>query len=267
MLDYTNVILSKKSGLNTISMSKITRTSRVFSISALLWLTIGTAEAEFIGLNIGASHWESATTSSFDNNGSDSIDLIDDLDVDNPEQSSMTFILEHPITALPNIRYQGSHLDSDTSLQGETFSSGNQVSSAFDLSHDDIVLYYQLLDNWVDLDLGVDVKRLDGEVSFAGETGSAVSVDETIPLLYLSARFDLPLDGLYIGANINADVIDLGVSESSAQDSTIMMGYESGTGLGIEGGYKHFSLDLDNVDSADTDLEYDSVFLNGYINF
>jgi len=45
------------------------------------------------------------------------------------------------------------------------------------------------------------------------------------------------------------------------------MGYESGNGLGIEGGYKYFSLDLDNVDSADTDLEYDSVFLNGYINF
>jgi len=248
-------------------MSKITRTSCVYSISALLWLTTGTAQAEFIGLNIGAKHWESTATSSFDSNDSDSIDLIDDLDVDNPEQSSMTFILEHPISALPNIRYQGSYLDSDTSLQGESFSSGNHASSAFDLSHEDIVLYYQLLDNWVDLDLGVDVKRLDGEVSFAGATSSTIAVDETIPLLYLSARFDLPLNGLYVGADINANVIDLGISESSAQDSTIMLGYESGTGLGIEGGFKYFSLDLDNVDAPDTDLEYDGVFLNGYINF
>jgi outer membrane protein len=157
-------------------MSKITLTNRVCLISALLWLTIGTAEAEFIGLNLGASHWQSATSSSFEANDTDSIDLIDDLDVDNPEQSSMTFILEHPITALPNIRYQGSQLDSNTSLRGETFSSEGQASSAFDLSHDDIVLYYQLLDNWVDLDLGVDVKRLDGEVSFAGANSSAVSV-------------------------------------------------------------------------------------------
>ena len=248
-------------------MSKISLTSRVCSISALLWLTIGTANAEFIGLNLGVSHWKSTTSSSFESNDTDSIDLIDDLDVDNPEQSSMTFILEHPITALPNIRYQGSQLDSNTNLQGETFSSEGQTSSAFDLSHDDIVLYYQLLNNWVDLDLGVDVKRLDGEVSFAGTTSSAVSVDETIPLLYLSARFDLPLDGLYLGANINANVIDLGVSESSAQDSTFMMGYESGTGLGIEGGYKRFSLDLDNVDEPDTDLQYEGVYLNGYINF
>jgi outer membrane protein len=225
-------------------------------------LMTGTVEAEFVGLNIGVSRSASTTPNSFD-----SIDLIDDLDVDNPQHSSMTIILEHPITALPNIRYQGSQLVSDISINGEVFNFGNRNSSTFDLSQDDIVLYYQLLDNWVNLDLGVDVKRLDGEVSFDGNTGSTVSVDETIPLLYLSARFDLPLDGLYVGADINAGVIDLGLSESSAQDSTFLMGYESGTGLGIEGGYKHFSLDLNNVDAPDTDLEYDGIFLNGYVNF
>lgn len=242
-------------------------TGRILAISAFLWLTNGTAQAEFIGLNLSASQWAPATPSSFDSTDSESIDLIDDLDVDDPSQSSMTFILEHPISALPNIRYQDSQLDSDLSINGAAFNPGYEGSTTFDLSHDDIVLYYQLLDNWVDLDLGVDVKRLDGEVSYNGTSGNTVSVDETIPLLYLSARFDLPLDGLYVGADINANVIDLGISESSAQDSTIMMGYESGTGLGIEGGYKYFSLDLDNVDAADTDLEYDGVFLNGYINF
>ena len=245
----------------------IARPSCVCSILALSWLAIGTAEAEFIGLNISSSHLESSPINSFDRNSSDSIELIDDLDIDDPGHSSMAIILEHPITALPNIRYQGSKLDSETSLRGETFSSGNKVSSSFDLAHDDIVLYYQLLNNWVDLDLGVDMKRLDGEVSFAGPARSTVSVDETIPLLYLSARFDLPLEGAYLGANINTNVIDLGISESTAQDSTIMMGYESENGLGIEGGYKHFSLDLDTVESSDTDLEYDSVFLNGYIKF
>lgn len=248
-------------------MSKMSGTGHVLAISAVLWLTIGTAQAEFIGLNLSASNWASISPSSFDSTDSDSIDLIDDLDVDDPSQTSMTFILEHPIGVLPNIRYQGSQLDSDLRISGAAFDSGNQSSSTFDLAHDDIVLYYQLLDNWVDLDLGVDVKRVDGEISYNSTPGNTVSIDETIPLLYLSARFDLPLDGLYVGANINANVIDLGISESSAQDSTIMMGYESGTGLGIEGGYKYFSLDLDNVDAADTELEYDGVFLNGYINF
>ncbi len=248
-------------------MSRMSNAVRVFLISAFLWPTIGTAEAEFIGLNISTGNWASPPSGSFDSTDSDSFDLIDDLDVDDPSQTSLTFILEHSITALPNIRYQGSQLDSAISINGEAFNSGSRGSSAFDLSQDDIVLYYQLLDNWVNLDLGVDVKRLDGEVSYSGTSGNTVSVDETIPLLYLSARFDLPLDGLYVGADINADVINLGLSESSAQDSTIMMGYKSGNGLGIEGGYRYFSLDLDNVNAPDTDLEYDAIYLNGYFNF
>ena len=246
-------------------MSRMSETARILAISALISLTTGTAKAEFIGLNIGTNH--RALPRSFNSTGPESIDLIDDLDVDDPAHSSMTIILEHPITALPNIRYQVSQLDSDTSISGKAFNAGNQGRTTSDLSRDDVVIYYQLLDNWVNLDLGVDVKHLDGEVSFDGTSSSTVSVDETIPLLYLSARFDLPFEGLYVGADINANVIDLGISESSAQDSTIMMGYESGTGLGIEGGFKYFSLDLDNVDAPDTDLEYDGIFLNGYVNF
>lgn len=94
-----------------------------------------------------------------------------------------------------------------------------------------------------------------------------MEVDETIPLIYLSARYDLSNSGFYVGADINANFIDLGLSRSSAQDSTIMLGYDSGSGLGVEGGFKSFSLELDDIDNLDSDLEYDGVFLNGYFNF
>jgi len=244
-------------------------------VLACLWLPMGIANAEFIGLNIGASHWSPTVTSSSNNSDSGSIDLVDDLDVEDPGQSSMVIILEHPIVALPNIRYQGyeldssgtSTLDTDLNFNGETFASGNRVISTLDLSHDDIVLYYELLDNWVSLDLGVDLKRFDGEISVNGGINTSVDVDETIPLLYLSARFELPYNGFYVGANINADFINLGLSDSSAQDSTIMLGYESGNGLGVEGGFKYFSLQLDDANNLDTDLEYDGIYFNGYYNF
>ena len=255
-----------------ISMSP---TRSVLLTSAILGLAMGTAEAEFIGFNIGTKHWKPALSGTFNSQENSSIDLVDDLDVDNPEQSSMVLILEHPISALPNIRYQGydlgvsgtSTLASDIHFNGETFNSGNEVTSTVDLSHNDIVLYYQLLDNWVNLDLGVDLKRFDGEVSLDGATSTSIDIDETIPLLYLSARFDLPKSGFYVGANINTNFIDLGLSESNAQDSTIMLGYESGNGLGVEGGFKYFSLQLDDTNSLTTDLEYDGVYLNGYFNF
>lgn len=252
-------------------------TRSVLTLSAIFWLTLGTAEAEFIGLDISASQWSPTLGGNLNPGTGDSIDLVDDLDAEDSSQPSLVIILEHPIAALPNLRYQGynpdslglSPLDSNPNFSGEAFASGDPVTSSFDLSQDDIVLYYKLLDDWVDLDLGVDLKRFDGEVLLSGETTSSVDVDETIPLLYLSARFDLPRNGFYVGANINinSDLIDLGLSDSEAQDSTIMLGYESSSGLGVEGGYKYFSLDLDDVDSLDNDLEYDAIFLNGYYQF
>ena len=244
-------------------------TRTVFALSACFWLMIGNAEAEFIGLNIdgyGAQPAHSYNSASFD--------LVDDLDIDSPAQTSMVLIMEHQITALPNIRYQSYNLDSsdnhslnpDISFGQGSAGLGGNGSASYDLESNDLVLYYQLLDNWMDLDMGVDLKRLDGQVSQTG-TGSSIDVDETIPLLHLSARVDLPINGLYLGANINSNVMDLGISESQAQDSTIMLGFENGTGLGIAGGIKSFSLDLNNADDTNTDLEYDGLFVNGYLNF
>ena len=247
-------------------------TTRIVSaISAGLMLMIGSAGAEFVGLDIGANSGVAAQSNTFSNYSS-SIDLVDDLDSDSSAQSSMVLILEHPIAALPNIRYQGYNLDStetdngisSINLSGSTLNAAGGGNSAFDLDHEDIVLYYKLLDSKVDLDLGVDLKRFEGQIS---QTGSSFAVDETIPLLYLSARIDLPVTGLYLGANINANVVDLGISDSSAQDSTLMLGYQSDNGLGIEGGIKYFSLELNDAGNYDTEFEYDALYLNGYINF
>ena len=232
----------------------------------------GLVKADFVGVNIGAAHWSPALTGSFNsNNGGSPIDLNDDLGINEDSQTSLVFTLEHPIPALPNIRYQGYSLDStststpssDLNFNGKTFNSGNQLRSNFNLSHDDIVLYYQLLNNWISLDMGVDLKLFDGEVELSGDDTTRINIDETIPMLYLSARYDFPFSGFYIGADIN----NLGLGSSSAEDSTVKLGFESRTGLGIEGGIKTFSLELDDASSLDTDIKYDGIFLNGYYNF
>ena len=249
-------------------------TRSVSTIAVLAVLTLGTAKAEFIGLDIGAQKPPPALSGSLIDDSA-GFDLVDDLDVEDSVQNSMVLILEHPIPALPNIRYSGFELDSsgastlDSNLQfgGTNFSSGDQVVSTFDLSQDDIVLYYQLAGSNVDLDLGVDLKRFDGEISMSGASSTRVDIDETIPLLYLSARFDWPNSGFYVGADINSNIIDLGLSNSRAEDSTIRLGYDSGTGLGVEGGFKYYSLELDDGNNLDTDLRYDGIFLNGYYNF
>ena len=157
-------------------------TRSIFVTSTCLWLMIGTANAEFIGLNIGARNFAPAVGSAYNGSDYEGIELVDDLDIDNPEQSSMVLILEHPIKSLPNIRYQGydlnssslTTLDADVSLNGQTLTSGDEVTSSYDLSQNDVVLYYQLYNKRLNLDLGVDLKSFDGEISLAGpgSTGS-----------------------------------------------------------------------------------------------
>lgn len=232
----------------------------------------GHLSADFVGINIGAAHWSPALSGSFNSkNGGSLIDPDSDLGINDKPQTSLVLTVEHPIPVLPNIRYQGvslgssgtSTLDNNLNFNGKTFNSGSQLRSNFNLSHDDIVLYYQLLNNWINLDMGVDLKRFDGEVELSGDDTTRIEIEETIPMLYLSARYDFPLSGFYIGADIN----NLGLGSSTAEDSTVKLGFESRTGLGIEGGIKTFSLELDDGSELDTDIKYDGIFLNGYYNF
>lgn len=46
-----------------------------------------------------------------------------------------------------------------------------------------------------------------------------------------------------------------------------MLGYQSDNGARFEGGFKKFSLDLNQSNDIDANLEYDGLFLNGYFPF
>ena len=251
------------------------KTTRIILfLSTLLVLCVSSVRADFIGIKIGVNYWEPELTGSFicDQPLDTPIDLVGDLALEDITPSNLVLTLEHPIPLLPNIRYQSLDLDSMGSnvilpadaliFNGQSFS--GTVTSTFDLSHNDIVLYYEILDNWINLDIGLDIKIFDGEVTLDdGGIPNPVPIDETIPLLYLSARFDLPFSGFYIGADLNG----ASSSDNSIEDTSLMLGYESDSGLGIEGGIRKFSLELNDVTDVNTNLEYDGIYLNGYYHF
>lgn len=243
---------------------------RSLSTAAVLFFTFFThnSYSDFVGLNIGSSFWKPDVSGTFNSsNSSDNINLANDLNLSDHSGQALTLSFEHPIPSLPNIKIQNyslstsssANLSSSVSFNNQTFS--GSVSSTLDLSHNDIVFYYELLDNWVNLDLGLNLKVFEGEISLQD---SSIDINETIPLMYLSARFDLPFSGFYVGANIQNISLE---NSSSVEDSTLLIGYESSNGIGIEGGYKTFSLDLDDSNRLNTTLEYDGLYLNGYIHF
>lgn len=229
------------------------------------------AQADFIGLNIGAKVWTPDISGSVNGGGGD-ISLQNNLGYTDQTSNSLNLSFEHPIPMLPNIKIQNSDLNATSSstlqeqieFDNQTYIASTAVNSTLDLSHNDLVLYYELLDNWVNLDVGVDLKKFDGRVSIQDQDKvSSITVDETIPMLYIAARFDLPLSGFYVGANFN----QIGVGDSSAEDNSVMLGYESSQGMGIEGGIKTFTIDLQDTKDLNTNLEYDGLYVNGFYHF
>jgi hypothetical protein len=79
---------------------------------------------------------------------------------------------------------------------------------------------------------------------------------------YFKRKRDLPFTGFYVGADLN-----LNSGDNSAKDSTLLIGYESSIGLGIEVSVKAFSVDLDNADNIDTNIAYEGLYLNGFFHF
>ncbi len=225
-----------------------------------------TSFADMLGIYVGAGNWKPEFSGSAANGSTDSLEIGSDVNIDDKNQSGMYIAFEHPIPIIPNIMVttqdmasQGSGTFTGT-FGSQTFSGG--VDTEFDLSHRDYTLYYEILDNWVNLDIGLTGRQFDGFVNvtetanpsnFANE-----SLDGTLPMLYGKARFDLPFSGLSFSVIMNY----ISASGNTISDTSMVLGYESSFGLGIEGGIRTFNLELDDEDDFKTDLEFDGAFVN-----
>lgn len=201
------------------------------------------------------------------------VDFNRDLGFDDETGNVVYIAFEHGIPVIPNIKLQHtelkieatSTLNSGIEYGGKTFAAS--INSESDLSHTDITLYYQVLDNWVSLDLGFTVRLFDGFVSIEDATTPTTfakqEFDAAIPLLYAAARFDLPFSGLYTAVSINT----LGDGDNNFIDYQAILGYESSLGLGIEAGFRSMSLELDDIDDIEVDLTIDGGFVGVFYHF
>ena len=246
------------------------------------------AQADTIfGIYAGAARWTQEYSGTFGSSDSelppvcapgctDSFDLENDLGLDEEDGNTLWVAIEHPIPLLPNIKLErnelktsGNNTPVNNLVYGDTtFNAGTEVTTDFDLSHNDYVLYYEVLDNWVNLDIGIDIKQFDGSVSIRdvnGVIGSAEEkLDAPIPMLYLAARFDLPLTGLSFGAQ------GAGISAGGAtlKDIRFNIAYEFAFGLGIEAGQRNMTIEIDE-DEEDVfgDLEFKGNYIAATFHF
>ncbi len=249
------------------------------AMAASTLLAAPTASADrLLGIFVGASSWQQEFDGFIEDRDATlpaEIDFQDDLGLDDDNGNVLYVALEHPVPFLPNVMLKQTNIEvSGNGQVTQSLSIGNgtvidindPVSSAADLSHDDLTLYYQILDNYVSLDLGITARFFDGyvEVNETSATNDArEEFDAVIPLVYLNARVDLPFTGAYAGASGNV----LGDGDNMFADYQGVVGWESDFGLGVELGYRVLDLELDDLDDIDAELTVDGGYAGLFFHF
>jgi outer membrane protein len=193
------------------------------------------------------------------------IDLENDFGLDKKDNSYVYIAFEHPVPVLPNVRLAQTQLlaEADSVLSrtitfnNRTYTASSAISAEVDLSFTDATFYYEVLDNWLSLDLGLTARNFDG---FAKVTSNGnlnrYDFNEVLPLLYVSAEAELPFTGFSVHARLQG----LSISDSSLTDSQIALAYESSIRLGGEIGYRNIAIEVDDISDLYSDLESKGVF-------
>lgn len=239
----------------------------VSSVAFVTPFMASTATADIVGLGANVSYWDSGLSGKAATNG-DQVDVENDLDLSSDGNANLSAYLEHPLPLLPNVRL--SYVSTEhtgTGNLGLTFDSigaGADVRSDLDLSQLDLTLYYEILDNWVNLDAGLTVRKLDGELlvqEIGGTQASETDIDAVVPMGYLAARFDLPFSGVSAGAEGNFISFD----GDSVYDVTAYGQYEISL-LQLRAGYRQMAIDYEDGNDR-LDIELDGPFISAGVTF
>ncbi|MGM0767399.1 MAG: TIGR04219 family outer membrane beta-barrel protein [Pseudomonadota bacterium] len=224
------------------------------------------ANADVIGLGANVSYWDSDLSGDV-RNGGDVVDVDNDLDLSSDSNANLNAYIEHPIPLLPNVRLNYTKIEQsgrgDVSLAGFDGVTG-EVDSDLDLTQLDLTLYYEVLDNWVNLDLGVTARDLDGELrvqEVAGTAASETEVDAVIPMGYLAARFDLPFTGVSVGGEANVISFD----GDSVYDYNAYGQFEVSL-LQLRAGYRQMVIDYEDGDD-ELDIDLGGPFVSAGLRF
>ncbi|MCH8536242.1 MAG: TIGR04219 family outer membrane beta-barrel protein [Alkalimonas sp.] len=244
------------------------------ALCSLPLLMCSHAQADFFSIALHLDSWQSSLDGDFGQTGGEH-----PFEYNNKNQLSYGVTLEHPLPFIPNARlgYQSlnhvatTELNQTFALAGQQFPVGSVLDATLDLSHWDLVLYYEVLDNnLVELDIGVQFKRLDGVAAVsqgAAQMSSSQTLDDTLPMFYAAGSVHLIGTGLKLFAELSGltqgrhdvQVARGGLSyqmlDSLVLDATVRLGYQS------------MQFTLDNMDGVSTDVEAKGIFAGIELRF
>jgi len=231
----------------------------------------GLAAADTLSFTIGGGVWNETPEGGINKVSDVSlVDVKNDLFWTEESQGYLFATLEHPVPILPNVRLMYTSLDhsgsGDTNLgfdfEGIGFS--GIVANEFTVEQTDLLFYYEVLDNVVSLDLGLNVRLLDitYKVADENENNTSGSVSGPVPMIY-GLVGGSPWPGVLLSAEGNY----MTLSGSTISDFNVKISYTTDFFVGFEAGYRTQTIELDDVDDTNANLDFKGPFIGAYLKF
>jgi len=242
-------------------------------LSTAVALTLASSlNADFIGAEIGVAAWVPSLSGDI-KKGADSIDFEKDLGYENSDSNNFIWAyIDHPVPLIPNLKIQQTNystssngtMNKEATFAGETFTASASVDSSVTLNQFDIIPYWRILDNWVNLDIGFNFKTIYGNITIESSSANAnEDFNVVLPMLYTKARFDLPFSGL----SAEADMSYIAFDGNKFSDIKAGIVYEAPMGLGATLGYRQQHITLDDIDDIYGTLDINGAYIGVFYHF
>jgi len=187
------------------------------------------------------------------------IDLENDFGWERQQDATVKAYFEHPLPLIPNIRFAYSNFNQSGEGSVTSFSWGDiidlngDIDTSLELQSYDVTAYYELLDTVVEIDAGLTLRYLTGDliITPVNSVGSLIPssetthIDQWIPMVYGKMRFNIPNTDISLQFEGNG----ITYQETTFYDYELSARYTFGLGLGLEAGYK--AIHIDSEDLAD----------------
>lgn len=241
---------------------------KLWATAALAVSTFGlmtSAQADFIGVYGSVDYWNLQGGYNETRHGN-TMREANTLDWDDKGQAQIAVSFEHPVPLIPNARIR------HVGIEAETESKRALTDAAVyetNLDSTDFILYYEILDTIVSVDVGVAAKRLDGDITYTSTAlfKDKLEISETIPMVYGSVGGKLPFTGL----SAKAELLATSYSDVKVSDLSAEIKYDFINNIlvevGAKAGYRILDIELDDQQDLDTDFNFEGPYVGLEVHF